>query len=246
MANTTFSNLKINFLRSCGNNYNANDATKLQIAGNCINQALGIIQGEIKGHPFTLDINNQVTATITTPYKTDLVDTDIIEILQVSQRSDPRKMEWIPYTEYLRLMADPSRFAGIPSLFWTAVQSVNVSGVNIWSLFFIPTPSSAITIYYDYVKRLSFSSDGTSADAEYSPLPVVYDSWIMDEARPKFYEVIAPMETNLIMRAEKKAMESRERYKAMILSMADGYTQVKSVRDNAPLIIKRVGTTTAI
>jgi len=246
MANTNFGGLKINFLRSCGNNYNASDSTKLQIAGNCINQALSIIQGEIKGHPYTLDINNTVAATITTPYKTDLADTNIVEILQVSQRSDPRKMEWIPYTEYLRLMADPTRFAGIPSLFWTAVQSVNVSGVNIWSLFFIPTPSSAITIYYDYIKNLQFTADDSSANAEYSPLPTTFDAWIFDEARPKFYEVIAPMESNLILRAEKKAMESRERFKNMILSTADGYTQVKSVRQSAPLIIRRVGTTTAI
>lgn len=243
MANTTFGNLKIAALRAWGNNYNANDSVKLQIAGNCINRALAIIQGEIKGHPFTLDINNTVAATITTPYKTDLVDTDIIEIFQVEQRSDPRKMKWIPYSLYMEYMADPSRFAGIPSLLWTAVQSVNGSGVNIWSLFFIPTPSSAITIYYDYVKNLQFSSDGSSADAAYSPLPSVYDAWIFDEAKPMFYEVIDPMNDNLITRAYSMAKDSRERFKKMILSTADGYQQAQSSRMRGPLMVKPVDTT---
>lgn len=243
MANTNFSNLKINLLRLAGNRYNANDATLLSLAGNSINRALGIIQGEIKGHPFTLDINNTVTATITSPYKTDLADTDIIEILQVEQRIDPRKMTWIPYTKYMAWMANPALFAGTPSLFWTAVQSLNVSGVNIWSLFFIPTPGSAITIYYDYIKRLAFSADGTTADAEYSPLPVTYDGWIIDEAKPFIYEIMDSKNQGVINSARTQAIDSRKRYKSMILSPADGYSQVGSARDSYGGIVQRVQTT---
>lgn len=226
--------------------YNANDATKLELAGNCINRALGIIQGELKGHPYTLDINNTVTATITTPYKTDLADTDIIEIFQVSQRSDPNKLKFIPYQQYLQYMADPSRFAGIPSAYWTAIQNLNVSGQNIWSLFFIPTPSSAITIYYDYIKNMQFSSDGTSANASFSPLPSVYDGWIFDEAKPFLYEILEWKNANIIASAKSSAQESRTRYKSMIMSPADAYPQVASVRDSNNLIIKRVESTSAI
>ena len=246
MANTTFSNLKINLLRLAGNQYNSNDSTKLSLAGNCINRALGIIQGEIKGHPYTLDINNTVSATTTTPYKTDLSDTNIIEILQVSERSDPNKLKYIPYEQYLSYMADPSRFAGIPSLLWTAIQNLNGSGVNIWSLFFIPTPSSAITIYYDYIKSLLFSADGTGADAEYSPLPTVFDGWIIDEAKPFIYEILDSKNQNVINSARAQAIESRKRYKTMILSPADAYPQVASVRERGQMIVKRVETTAAI
>jgi len=245
VANTTFGNLKINLLRQKGNNYNSSDATLLILAGQCINNALGIIQTEIKGHPFTLDINNTVTSTITTPYKTDLVDTDIIEILQVSQRVDPRKLIWIPYTEYMEYMADPTRLAGTPNWYWTAIQNLNVSGVNIWSLFFIPTPSSAITIYYDYEKNIQFTSDGTAADSSFSPLPTTYDKWIFDEAAPMLYEIMDSKNTNLITRAAATALESRARYKTMILSGADTYRQVQSQRERGPYIWKQVATVTS-
>jgi hypothetical protein len=244
MANSTFANLKINFLRRAGMQYNASDSIRLQMAGNCINQALGIIQGEIKGHPFTLDINNTVTSTITTPYKTDLADTDIIEILQVSERVDPRKLVWIPYTTYMEYMADPTRFTGTPNLYWTAVQAVNVSGQNIWSLLFCPTPASAITIYYDYVKNLQFASDTTSADAAFSPLPSVYDEWIYSEAKPMLYEMTDPGNTAMIQRVAAQALEARNRYRTMIMAGANSYVQVQSYREKGPMIFKQVGTVT--
>lgn len=246
MSNTTFGNLKINLLRLAGNQFNANDSTKLSLAGNCINRALGIIQGEIKGHPYTLDYNNTVTSTITTPYGTALSDTDIIEILDVSNRVDPRKLTYVPYTVYKQYLADPTRFTGTPSLFWTALQTVNGSGQNIWTLFFIPTPASAITIYYDYVKRLAFSADGTTADAEFSPLPVPFDGWIIDEAKPFIYEILDAKNQGVINSARAQAIESRRRYKQMILSPADGYSQVQSVRDAGQLLLNRVATTTQI
>lgn len=225
--------------------YNSNDSTRLQLAGNCINKALGIIQGEIKGNPYTLDINNTVTATIVTPYGTPLVDTDILEIYQVEQRSNPCKMTWIPYSTYMQWMANPALFSGIPSIFWTATQLVNGSGVNIWTLFFIPTPGSAITIYYDYVKNLAFSSDGTGADAAYSPLPTSFDEWIFAEAKPMMYEIVDPDNDSKIQRSVTQAIEARSRYRTMIMSGADTYVQVQSVRERGPVVVKYVGTTTA-
>lgn len=246
MANTTFANLKINLLRLSGNQYNVNDATKLQLAGNCINRALGIIEGEIKGHPFTMDTGNTVTATITAPYGTALTETDILEIIDVSQRSDPNKLVWIPYQQYLTYMADPSRLVGTPSLYWTALQTLNGSGQNIWTLFFIPTPSSAITIYYDYLKTLLFTSDGTAADSAYSPLPTAYDGWIYDEAKPFIYEIMDGKNQRVIESAKAQALASRIKYKRMILSPTDGYVQAQSVRERGPLILKRVETTPAI
>lgn len=245
MANTTFGTLKTTFLRLCGNNYNSNDSVRLQLAGQCINQALGIIQSEIKGHPFTLDINNTVTSTTTTPYGTNLSDTDIIEILQVSQRVDPRKMTWIPYTLYRQYMADPSRLAGTPSWFWTATQAVNGSGQNIWTLYFIPTPGTATTIYYDYEKNIQFTSDTSSADAQFSPLPTTYDRWIFDEAKPLFYEIISPMERDVIDKAYAKALRTRAECKGAILTPADGYLQAQSPRERGPMVFQQVLATNA-
>lgn len=244
MANSTFSSLKQRLLQLSGSNYNANDATRLELAGNCINQALGIIQGVIKGHPFTLDIGNSITATSTTPFGTVLPDTNIIEVLQVSQRVDPRKMVWIPYTLYRQYMADPTRLSGTPSWYWTATQEVNVTGTNVWSLYFIPTPSGSTTVYYDYEKNIQFSADGTTANAEFSPLPSTYDKWIIDEAKPIFYEIIMPMENATIMRAQGQALETRARCRDMIMAPADGYTQAQSPRERGPMVFKEVQSTT--
>jgi hypothetical protein len=243
MANTTFGNLKINFLRHCGNQYNANDATRLELAGSCINQALGIIQGEIKGHPFTLDTGNTVNTTANQAY-VNLTDTDIIEVLSVQEKVDPSKLFWIPFSVYREYMADPSRYSGTPNLFYTLLQSVNVSGQNIWQILFVPTPSSAIAIYYDYIKNLQFSSNGTSANAAFSPLPTVYDSWIYEEAKPIFYEIIDHDNDDLINRSKKYAVEARIRYKSMIMAGAEQYTQVRSARDGGVLLHKQVGSVT--
>ena len=246
MANTNFGTLKSTFLRVSGNQYNSKDDTKLLLAGNCINRAIGIIQGEIKGHPYTMDTGNSIAAVFVAPWGTILSETNIIEVINTSQRSDPRKMTWIPYEKYLQYMADPARFAGIPSLMWTSLQALNVSGQNIWTLYFVPTPGSAITIYYDYIKNLLFSSDSSSANAEFSPFPSVFDGWIYDEAKPFLYEILDPKNTTLIDSATIKAEKSRIRYKERMLSNADGYPTCASARDRYPLLIKRVTTTNAI
>lgn len=244
MANTTFGNLKKNLLRRCGNSYNANDSVKLELAGGIINDVLSMIQSLIKGHPYTLDTGNTVNTVASQAY-IPLVDTDIVEILQVSQRTTNSKLRYIPYSDYIKLVPNPTLLGGIPELFWTATQAVNITGQNIWTLYFIPTPSSVVAIYYDYEKKLAFSFDGTAADGEFSPLPVTYDAWIYAEAKPFIYEMLDPKNSALITRAAKLALEARALFKNMILSPADGFNQVGSRRDDVPFMYKRVATTPA-
>lgn len=237
-TNTTFGNLKINLLRRSGNQYNANDTTRLQLAGNCINQALAIIQGEIKGHPFTLDTGNTIATVANQAYVT-LLDTNIVEVLSVQERVDPNKLKWIPYTLYQQYMADPSRFTGTPNLYYTVIQSV-VTGVATWQILFVPTPASVITIYYDYIKSLQFSSDTSTADAEYSPLVPTYDEWIYAEAKPMIYEIIDPGNDSMIKRSVTQAIEARQRYRSMILAGADQYQVCQSVRERGPVVVRVV------
>jgi len=239
MSNTLFSQMKINFLRLCGNQYSSSDTTRLDLAGICLNQALGIIQGEIKGHPFTLDTGNTVSTVANQPY-VDLTPTDIVEIFSVQERIDPNKLKYIPYSQYLQYMADPSRFTGTPNLYYTFLQSVNGSGQNIWQILFVPTPASAITIYYDYIKNLQLTSDSA-----YSPLPTIYDNWLYAEAKPLFYEIIMPTENDVIGRAVAQAQEARARYRPMILAGADQYVQAQSVRNRGPMIFRQVEPTPA-
>lgn len=229
MANTTFANLKINSLRKSGNNYNANDSTKLEMAGSIINDVLGIIQALIKGHPYTLDIGNTVSTTASQAY-VNLTDTDIIEILNVYQRENDVLLRQITYNEYIAMQPDPTRFKGTPDLSWASTQALNGSGQNIWSIYLLPTPSSVITLYYDYVKNLRFSVDGTGADSEFCKLPNVYDNWIYSEFKPIFYEIIDPKNTTLITRARRDALEARSFYLTAIKSEATRSPQVNSVR----------------
>lgn len=242
MANTTFANLKISALRKAGNNYSANDATRLEMAGGIINDIMGLFQGLLKGHPFTLDIGNTVSTTSNQAY-VDLTDTDIIEVYKVYQRVSNRALTQITYDQYITLAPDPTRFGGLPDMAWAPKVAIDVSGNCDWSLYLLPTPSSAITLYYDYIKNLRFTADGTSANSEFCKLPNVYDAWIYSEFKPLFYEIIDPSNTNLINRSRKDALEDRAIFMNLILSQATRPSQIASRREGMGYRFNQVETT---
>lgn len=232
MANSTFGNLKIKCLRRGGNNYNANDATLLTIMGGIINEVMGEIQTYLKGHPYTLSIGNTVDTVAATAYAA-LAQTDIIEILQFYQRTSNSKLRQYTWQEYIEMVPNPTVFGGVPDAGWAPSQAINGSGQNIWTPYFIPTPSSAITMYYDYVKNLQFSADTSSADAEFSKLPNVYDYWIIAETKPKLIEVLDPKNFSAIAKAEQSAHEKRIIAMQSIWSQVDRYYQAGSARSGA-------------
>lgn len=228
MANTTFGQLKINCLNRAGNNYNANDSVMLAMAGQIINEVMGEINSLIKGHPFTLDTGNTVSTVAAAP-GTALAQTDILEILQVYQRDSKTKLKQITWQQYIAMLPDPTVFSGISDLFWVPVQEVNVSGVNIWTIYTLPTPASIQTMYFDYVKDLAFSAD-TGVDGEFCKLPRAYDYWIIAEAKPKIWGILDPKNTRLIQEAEADAAIQRTKAMRAILSQVDRTTQVGSQR----------------
>lgn len=241
VLNSTFSALKINALRKAGNNYNANDATLLSMAGGLINDILGEIGSLIKGHPFTLDIGNTVSTVASQAYVA-LTDTDIVEVLQVYERVTNRKLKQITYKEYIDMAPDPTRFGGIPDLAWAPTQVVT-AGQMAWSLYLIPTPASVVTLYYDYLKSMKFSADGTGADAEFSPLPPTYDNWIFSEFKPLLYEILDSSNRAKIDNAKKQTLLDRSMYMTAIMSQADRWNQVGSARDTLDYRYNRVATT---
>ena len=183
-----------------------------------------MIQSLIKGHPFTLDFGNTVSTTADQAY-VELTDTDIIEVLQVYQRVNDRKMRQITYTEYINLVPDPTRTSGNPDAAWAANQTLDGTGNVDWRVYLIPTPSSAITLYYDYIKNIQLTTD-----AAYCVLPSVYDAWIYAEFKPLFYEIIDPKNRQLIDNAVKLAQNARSFYVTAIMSQADRFGQVDSYR----------------
>lgn len=242
MANTTFANLKIKALQKSGNNYNANDSTKLEMAGGLINDVLGMIGSMIKGHPFTLDIGNTISTTADQAY-VDPTDTNIIEMLQIYQRVTNRVLKQITYQEYINLAPDPTRFGGVADLAWAPTQSVDVTGNVDWRIYLLPTPSSVITLYYDYLKDIRFSVDGTAANAEFCALPPTYDPWIYAEFKPLFIEIIDSANSARIAKAEAGAMNARKFFLEMIMSQATRTYQAGSARDVLDYRYNRVATT---
>lgn len=227
MANTTLANLKIGALRRAGNNYNSADTSKLTLAGGLINDVLGTIQAEIKKSHYFYDIGNSVSTTADQAY-VDLTDTDIIDILNVYQTDSDTKLIFIPWQEFRLLQPDTTAFSGLPDMYYSIKSAVNGSGVNIFSLFFIPTPSSVISIYYDYVKNIRFSSD--TADSSYCALPSVFDELIYAMFAPRFYRVISPSDTSRISAALAAEKDAKATFYGLLKDNSDGFDVIKSRR----------------
>lgn len=239
MANTNFGQLKINALRRSGNSYNANDTTKLELAGNIINGIMGQIQEWIKGSPWTMDLDNTVNTVASQAY-IDLVDTDILEVLQVSQRVSTTKLKQLDRLEYVQAIPDPTKFGGVPEVGWAPSVTINISGQNIWRLYLAPTPNAIQAMYYDYIKDLKFSVDGVAANAEFNKLPPYADEWIYSEFEAAFYRVIDPKNSTLIRRAEASALDKRPVFIEALSSPKDYSFQTGSARDQYPWIVSAV------
>lgn len=237
MSNTTYITLVQKALQLAGNQYNANDTTKITLAKSIINDVLAKITSNIKGSPYTLDIGNTV-ATVASQAYVDLTDTDIIEILSFSQRSTNVRSKQITYDDYLTLVANPTLISGVPDLYWAPTQTV-VTGVPTWRVYLVPTPSAVITMYYDYVKSPLLSANG-----DYSPLPPVYDRWIYAEFRPIYYSVIDPTNYARIRGAEKQAMLVREECMRDLSQQISRVIQLP-LHGEMPYIFKPVATTPA-
>lgn len=239
MANTTLANLKIGALRRCGNQYNANDTALLTLAGGIINDCLGYMQSFLKATPYVWDIGNTVNTTASQAYVA-LVDTDILEIVQVKQTTTNTKLKQITYPEYVTMFPNTALLAGTPELVFAPTQAVNGSGVNIWTLYLGWTPNAAITMTYDYIKNIRFSSD--TADSSYSPLPTVYDAWIYAEFAPRFIAIIDPENRTRLMTAEEQAAKVRGQFITDLTSQIERTNQMASY-GNTPIIYNRVATT---
>lgn|SRR3990167_3299235 len=241
--NTTFGTLKTNALRRAGNRYNSSDATLLSLAGNIINDILSLIGQQIRGHPYTLDIGNTV-ATVADQEYVDTVDTDIVEILQFKQTSTNTKLKQITYEQYVSMFPNTALVGGVPELVW-APTAVIAAGVLTWRVYLGWTPSSVITMTYDYVKNLRFSADGPSQDASFCPLSPVYDRWIYAEFAPMLYEILSPSDTNRIQKAENKALQVRTE---CLNELKNGITrslQMGRFGEDIPHVWKPVATTPA-
>ena len=240
MANTTLGNLKIGALRRV-HFYNSGDATGLALAGGIINDVLGYIQTQIKGSLYEHDLANTITTTANQAY-VDLTDSNILEILNVYQTTTDTKLRRLSRQEFVLLQPDTTVFSGTPEYAYFPTQ-ILTAGVNTWRVYLIPTPSSAISLSYDYIKSLQFSADGTSADAEYSALPRIFDDWIYSEFAPRWFKIVDPSNLQKIQVAESQAEKARRNYRSFIKQDIDGTPQIGSFRDQ-PVIINRFVKTT--
>lgn len=222
MANTTLGNLKIAALKRV-HHYNSADSTLLSLAGGLINDALSIMYPYLKKTPYVFDLKNSVSTVASTAY-VDLTDTDIVDILNVYQGESDTKLKRLSWEEYVALVPDTSEVTGIPEIAYCPTQNINVSGQNIFRLYLIPTPGSAITLYYDYIKNIRFSTD--DADSEFCILPSIYDPWIYAEFKPLFYRIVAPKDTGVVRSAEVERDRMRIEMGGILKENASGTPQL--------------------
>jgi hypothetical protein len=231
VANTTFGNLKIGALRR-SDHYNSSDSTLLELAGGIINDCLSEIQSETRDSMYWKDLDNTVSTVADQAY-VDLSETNILEILAVYQRETDTKLKRISKEKYLQIVPDSTAYAGTPDFAYAEEQIIDGSGQNIFRLFLVPTPSSVITMRYDFLKNPRFSVDGTGADSEFSPLPSNYDELIYAMFRPRFFLVIDPENTGRYQAAQVYADKLYMKYKNMLNSKADHRYQAGSFRAQA-------------
>lgn len=228
MANTTFSNLKINALRRAGNYYNASDATLLSLAGGLVNDCLSAIQALSPDSLYWKDLGNTKACTANQAY-IDLTDTDILEILAVYQNTTDTKLKRVDRRTFVGVNPDTTNSAGIPDIAYDEEQVLS-AGVNTFRIYLLPTPSTTTTMIYDYRKNARFSADGTSADAEYSPLPSQYDPLIFAMFKPRFLEIIDPKNAAAISKAEASEQIAISRFIPTLVSKQDETYQLGSAR----------------
>lgn len=229
MANATLSSLKINCLKRAGNNYNANDSAKLELAGGLINDCLGMIQAEVRESPYFNDLNNSVNTTASQAY-VDLVDTDIIDILNVYQLSTDTKLTKISRQQFVEMQPDTTQWTGIPDMAYCVDQSLSVTGVNTFRLYLIPTPSSAIALKYDYVKNIKFATEGSAGDTAFCPLPSVFNELIYAMFRPRFYAILDPADNAKMNSALRLEADAKAIYYDVLKNSLDAKQQIQSKR----------------
>jgi len=238
MANTTFGTLKINCLRRV-HHYNSTDATLLELAGSLINDIMGEIQAMTRDSLFWR-VLAATDNTVADQAYIDLSPTDILEVLNVYQATTDTKLARITLREYRDFLPDATVTGGTPDLMYAEEQVINGSGVNIFRLFLIPTPSAVIAMLFDYLKNARFSADGTGADAEFSPLPQTFDPLIHAMFRTKWASVVDPDNAARFKVAQASEIQAKDTFLPILTTKVDRSPQMKSYRARFPLIITRV------
>ena len=243
MTNSTLGNLKIQALKRA-DHYASGDAELLELAGGLINDCFSELQMLSRESMFWKSLDNTVTLVADQSY-VDLAETDILEITSVTQRDNDARLERVNRREYTQQFPDPTSFSGKANYAYDEEQNLNGSGQNIFRLYFIPTPADADTIYYDYIKNAQFSADGTSADAEFSPLPSTFDNLIYQMFKPKLYSIIDSSDASRIATAQVMADKALSSALGVLNSRSDHTRQMASQREKGPIVFNRVKATPA-
>jgi hypothetical protein len=93
-------------------------------------------------------------------------DIDTNKFFSLYERTNDITLKFIPYDKFVRMVADPSNNTG-DAVYWT-----------FWAktIRLYPVPSSAYTIYLDYIKLITALTDSSTAP----DVPAKYDPVIID------------------------------------------------------------------
>lgn len=120
---------------------------------------------------------------------------DLDDIIKVVYRSDNRDLEYIPYSDLVRIYPDPSSNKGNPEY---------ISRFNGY-FYFGPTPGSAIILYYDYMKALTAVVAGGNM-----PFDSIYDELIVAIALEWLYSFLDSKDRTSILTAKERVLELKK------------------------------------
>jgi hypothetical protein len=128
--------------------------------------------------------------------RTQSAITDMLDIIKVVDRGNDRFLEYIPYQRLAEMYPDPA------SNSTTTPDYVSRMGEYIY---FGPTPSSAILLYYTYIKTVA---ELTSADT--MPIDSDYDELIIAKSLEWLYSFLDSKDRSSILTAKERVAELRK------------------------------------
>jgi len=148
---------------------NVNDTSYRAFMLDCLNLVLKDIQNRQQSWHWRWLEKTATAPTVAGQIDYDLpTDVDTNKIFAVYDRTNDRTYGYLPYDEFVKLIADPSNSSGEAVLytFWASM-------IKLW-----PIPASVITFYLDYISLITALTDATVA----CEIPAKYDNVVIDGA----------------------------------------------------------------
>lgn len=146
---------------------NVNDTSYRAFMLDCLNLVLKDISNRQQNFHWRWLEKTATAPTVASQHTYDLpADIDTNKMFAIYERTNDISLKFMPYDKFVRLVADPSNSVG-QSVLWTFYANT----IRLY-----PVPSAIITLYLDYIKRITLLTDAAVS----TDIPIKYDPVIID------------------------------------------------------------------